>query len=90
LVSRPEGITQIQHVIEQSAEGNIFTKVRGSNRMVEKFHNEKLHAHKILVRIPKGKKPLRPGYRWEDNIKMNLKVIECEGINLIQLAQDKF
>jgi hypothetical protein len=27
------------------------------------------NGYKILIRMPKGKKPLRtPGYRWEDNI----------------------
>jgi len=27
-------------------------------------------------------------YRWEDNIKMDLKGIECEGVDWIHLAQD--
>jgi hypothetical protein len=33
-------------------------------------------AYRILVGKPEGKKPLgRPGRRWEDNIKMNLRQI---------------
>jgi hypothetical protein len=35
------------------------------------------NAYKISVGIPEGKIQLgRPRYRWEDNIKMNLKEIE--------------
>jgi hypothetical protein len=31
------------------------------------------NKYKILVRKPKGKRPLgRPTYRWEDNIRMDL------------------
>jgi hypothetical protein len=36
------------------------------------------YALKILVRKPEGKRPLRRDkHRWEDNIKMVLKAIEC-------------
>jgi hypothetical protein len=43
----------------------------------------------ILVRKPKGKIPLgRPRLRWEDNIKMDLQEVECEGMDWIKLAQD--
>jgi hypothetical protein len=39
---------------------------------------------------PEGKRPLgRPRYRWEDNIKMDLKEVGCGGINWIDLAQDR-
>ena len=35
-----------------------------------------------------GKKQLgRPRCRWEDNIKMDLKELECVGMNWIDLAQ---
>jgi hypothetical protein len=34
-------------------------------------------AYKILVRKPKGTRPLgRPKHRWEDNIRMDLRDIE--------------
>jgi len=37
-----------------------------------------------------GKKPLgRPWRRWEDNIKMELQEVECEGMDWIDLAQDR-
>jgi hypothetical protein len=40
---------------------------------------------------PEGKKPLgRPRCRWEDNIKLDLREIEIDGANWIQLAQDSF
>jgi hypothetical protein len=36
-----------------------------------------------------GKRPLgRPRRRWEDNIKIDLREIEIDGVNWIQLAQD--
>jgi len=44
----------------------------------------------FLVMWPKGKRPLeRPGYRWEDNIKMDLWAIGINGANWIQLAKDR-
>jgi hypothetical protein len=46
------------------------------------------NAYKILVGKPEGKKSLaRPRHRWEDNFKMDLKLI-CEGLNWIHLAWD--
>jgi len=34
-----------------------------------------------------GKRPLRrPRYRWEDNIKINLQEVRCEGYGLDQAA----
>ena len=31
----------------------------------------------------------RPRRRWEDNIKMDLQEVECEGMDWIELAQDR-
>jgi hypothetical protein len=31
----------------------------------------------------------RPRHRWEDNIKVDLREIEIDGVNWIQLAQDR-
>jgi hypothetical protein len=43
-----------------------------------------------LVGKPDGKRPLlRSRRRWEDNIKMDVQEIRCEGLNWIELAQDK-
>jgi hypothetical protein len=45
--------------------------------------------HRVLVGKPKGKKPLgRPRCRWED-IRMNLQEVGCEGMDWIELAQDR-
>jgi len=39
---------------------------------------------------PEGKKPLgRPRRRWEDNIKMDLQEVGSEGMDWIDLAQDR-
>jgi hypothetical protein len=47
-------------------------------------------VYRVLVGRPKGKRPLgRPRRRWEDNIKMDLREIGIDGVNWIQLAQDK-
>jgi hypothetical protein len=49
--------------------------------------------YKIVAGKPAGKRPLwNLRCRWEDNIKVNLKSIGCEGMDLtpsIHLAQDK-
>jgi hypothetical protein len=35
-----------------------------------------------LIQKPEGKKPHgRPGHRWEDNIKMDFKQIDWEGVD---------
>ena len=47
-------------------------------------------VHKIFMRKPEGKRPLgRPRHRWEDNIKMDLQEVRCEGVDWIELAQDR-
>jgi hypothetical protein len=39
---------------------------------------------------PKGKRPLgRPRRRWEDNIKMDLQEVGWEGMDWIELADDR-
>jgi hypothetical protein len=41
----------------------------------------------VLVGRPEGKRPLeRPGRRWEDNIKMNLREKGINGANWIRLV----
>jgi hypothetical protein len=43
---------------------------------------EKLHK--------KQKRPIgRQSRTWENNIKMDLKTIGCDGVNFIQMAQDR-
>jgi hypothetical protein len=51
---------------------------------------EKRGAYRILVGRPEGRRPHgRPGRRWEDNIKMDLQEVGWEGMNWIELAQDR-
>jgi hypothetical protein len=43
-----------------------------------------------LVVTPEGKKSLgRPRRRWDDNIKMDLQEEGCEGMDWIDVAQDR-
>jgi hypothetical protein len=43
-----------------------------------------------LVGKPEGNRPLgRPRRRWEDNIKMDLQEVSGEGMDWIDLAQDR-
>jgi hypothetical protein len=51
---------------------------------------KKKNAYRVSVGKPDGKIPLgRPRHRWVDNIKMNLREIEWDGIDWIELAQDR-
>jgi hypothetical protein len=51
---------------------------------------EKRNAYRILVGKPEGKRPLgRPRRRWVDNIKMDLREIGWDGMDWIDLAEDR-
>jgi hypothetical protein len=51
---------------------------------------EKRNAYRILVGITGGKKPLgRPGSRWMNIIKMDLREIGWDCMDWIDLAQDR-
>jgi hypothetical protein len=51
---------------------------------------EKRNAYGILVGMPEGKRPLgRPRRRWVDNIKMDLRGIGWDGMDWIDLAQNR-
>jgi hypothetical protein len=46
-------------------------------------------GYRILVGKPEGKRPLgRPRRRWMDNIKMVIKEIGWDGVDLMDMAQD--
>jgi hypothetical protein len=50
---------------------------------------ETRNAYRILVGKPEGKRRLgRPRCRWVDNIKIDLREIEWDCVNWIDLAQD--
>ena len=47
-------------------------------------------VYRVLVGKPEGKRPLgRPRHRWENNIKMDLQEVDCEGMDWIDVAQDR-
>jgi hypothetical protein len=51
---------------------------------------ENRNAYRILVGKPEGKKPLgRPRRRWVNKIKMDLREIGWDGMDWIDLAQDR-
>jgi hypothetical protein len=51
---------------------------------------ERRGVYRVLVGKPEGRRSLgRPGYRWEDNIKMDLQEVGCGGVDWIGLAQDR-
>jgi hypothetical protein len=51
---------------------------------------EKRNAYRILVGKPGGKRPLgRPRRRWVDNIKKDLREIGWDGVDWIDLDQDR-
>jgi hypothetical protein len=51
---------------------------------------EKRNAYRILVGTPEGKRPLgRPRRRWVDKIKMDLREIGWDGVDCIDMAQDR-
>ena len=51
---------------------------------------ERRGVYRVLVGKPEGKRLLgRPRRRWENNIKMDLQVVGCGGVDWIELAQDR-
>jgi hypothetical protein len=46
--------------------------------------------YRVLAGRPEGKRPLgKRRHMWEDNIKLDLREIGIDGVNWIQLAQDR-
>jgi hypothetical protein len=51
---------------------------------------EKRNAYRLLVGKPEGKRPLgRPIRRWVVNIRMDLGEVGWDGVDWIDLAQDR-
>ena len=51
---------------------------------------ERRGIYRVLVGKPEGKRPFgRPRHRWEDNIKMDLKEVECGDMDWIDLTQNR-
>jgi hypothetical protein len=50
----------------------------------------KRNACRILVWKPEGRRPLgRPRRRWVDNNKIDLREIEWDGVDWVNLAEDR-
>jgi hypothetical protein len=51
---------------------------------------ETRNAYRILVGKPEGKRPLgRPRHGWVDNMKIDLRKIGWDGVDWIDLAQNR-
>jgi hypothetical protein len=51
---------------------------------------EERNSYRILVGKPEGRRPLgRPRRRWVDDIKMDLREIRWDGVDWVDLAQDR-
>jgi hypothetical protein len=51
---------------------------------------ENRYACRILVGKPEGKRPLgRPSRRWVDNIKIDLREVGWDGVDWVDMAQDR-
>jgi hypothetical protein len=51
---------------------------------------EKRNAYRILMGKPEGKRPLgRPRHWWNNNIKMDIRDVEWNRMNWINLAEDR-
>ena len=63
-----------------------------SRRMLRAWHVARageIGAYRVLVGNPEGKRSLgRQRRRWEDNIKVDLQEVVCEGLDWIDLVQD--
>jgi len=65
---------------------NIVRVLKSRRKRVARM-GEGRGVYRILVGKPEGKRPLgRPRRRWEDNIKMDLQEVGCEGMDWIELA----
>jgi hypothetical protein len=54
------------------------------------MNGEKMNPYRIVVQMPEGKRPLgSPRHRWVDNIKIELREKGWEGMDWIDLAQDR-
>jgi len=47
-------------------------------------------VYRVLVGKPERRRPLgRPRRRWEDNIRMDLRIVVCGCVDWMDLAQDR-
>jgi len=65
--------------IEKNEMGGECIAYGGKERRVQSFDGESKWKRQLV----------RPRRRWEDNIKMDLSVVECGGMDWIKLAEDR-
>jgi hypothetical protein len=66
----------------------IKSRIRNAGHLTRM--GDKKIPKRVLVRYSEGNRPLgRPGLRWEDNIKMNVKEKGEDGVDWINLVRDK-
>jgi hypothetical protein len=70
---------------------NRMIKSRRMRRAAHVAHmGEKRNAYRILVGKLEGRRPLgRPRRRWVDNIKIDLRETGWDGVDWVDLAQDR-
>jgi hypothetical protein len=66
-----------------------IVRVVKSRRMRWAGHVARMGEGRGVYRVSVGRPLGRPRRRWEDNIKMDVREIEIDGANRIQLAQDR-
>ncbi|KAJ4438739.1 hypothetical protein ANN_14690 [Periplaneta americana] len=75
--------------VDEDEEGRRETRRLRWARHVARM-GESRNAYRVLVGRPEGKRPLgRPRRRWEDIIKMDLREVEYDDRDWINLAQDR-
>ena len=53
-------------------------------------YGEKRGVYRVSAGKPEGNRPfVRPRYRWEGNIKMDLQEVGCGGMDWFEMAQDR-
>jgi hypothetical protein len=63
-------------------------KIRWAGHVARR--RKKRNAYRILVGKPVGKRPLgRPRRMWVDNMKTDIREIEWDGVDWIDMAQDR-
>jgi hypothetical protein len=68
----------------------IFRKRKNEMGRTCSTNKAEKNAYRILIGKPEGKRPVRrPRRRWVDNIKMDLREIGWDGMDWIDLAQDR-
>ena len=67
---------------------SLKSRLRWAGHVARTEHSR--NAYRVLVGKPKGKRPLwSPRHRWEDNIRMDLREVNCDPGEWIDLAEDR-